>query len=657
MASVLDIVVRAQDQASDVLDRVGEAGGKAGQWIDENWGKVTVAAGAAGTALEAYARQQAPATEQARRLAQSLGMTEGEVRDLATGLSNVTFPLDDVLALMESGRRQGITSAEGLERYANFWDTVGDATGLAGPMLGEAGVALRTVGIAAGEESQALGAFGFITEETTSDVGEFLGILERVGPDLHAMGGDVDDAAAILGILEREFGLSGSAARREFQSAIRAADGDMGVMLDTLGISADQLGEYRDRVAASSDVIQRNADIHAQSYTPLQRLQAGVEDLMFRYGGLAEAGSMLAPVLLGLGPAMKGLTTLTKAFGKEGLITTGITKGMTLAKQAGAIAARGLGVAMRFALGPIGLIIIAITAAVAIGIWLWRNWDQVRAAIGRIWQAITGFFRDGRDRAVAFVTDLRDRAVQRVTDLRDRAVGRVTNLRDRAVAFVTSLRDQAVARVTGLRDQAVTLATSLRDRVVQFFTSLRDQALARIRGLADDVVGFFRGLPGRVVSVIGNLGRTLWGAGRSLVQGLLDGAASLLSSIGNFFLNRLPSWIRGPFKRALGISSPSREAIEWGRSIVEGIPIGVAQLADQAGREVAELLDMTDVRPHVGAPALDHAAVDGTHGTDGAALLEELRGLRRDLQGLRVDLDGEEVGRLVFARARGGAQF
>ncbi|SEC98945.1 hypothetical protein [Arthrobacter woluwensis] len=37
-----------------------------------------------------------------------------------------------------------------------------------------------------------------------------------------------------------------------------------------------------------------------------------------------------------------------------------------------------------------------------------------------------------------------------------------------------------------------------------------------------------------------------------MIQGLLNGAGSLLSSIGSFFLNQLPGWIVGPFKAALG---------------------------------------------------------------------------------------------------------
>ncbi|WP_074783883.1 hypothetical protein [Arthrobacter woluwensis] len=59
-----------------------------------------------------------------------------------------------------------------------------------------------------------------------------------------------------------------------------------------------------------------------------------------------------------------------------------------------------------------------------------------------------------------------------------------------------------------------------------------------------------------------------------MIQGLLNGAGSLLSSIGSFFLNQLPGWIVGPFKAALGIHSPSRVFRQFGEFIVQGLAGG-----------------------------------------------------------------------------------
>ena len=82
---------------------------------------------AMGAGIEALAQKQAPLTEATRKLANQTGFAEDAIRDMATELSNATFPLDEALGLMKLGAQQGLESAEALKEYANFWDTVGDA--------------------------------------------------------------------------------------------------------------------------------------------------------------------------------------------------------------------------------------------------------------------------------------------------------------------------------------------------------------------------------------------------------------------------------------------------------------------------------------------------------------------------------------------------
>ena len=62
--------------------------------------------------------------------------------------------------------------------------------------------------------------------------------------------------------------------------------------------------------------------------------------------------------------------------------------GMVLAMRIARLAAIAFGIALHIATGPIGLVVLAIAAAIAIGFLLWKNWDVVKAAIIKIWQAV-----------------------------------------------------------------------------------------------------------------------------------------------------------------------------------------------------------------------------------------------------------------------------
>lgn len=366
----IDIIVSAVDNASKIIEGIGDTSAKAAEKIEKNWLKVTLAAGAAGVALEALGRKQFALSEQTKKVAASIDVQENKIRDLAIALSDVSIPLEDVLALMELGRQQGLRSTEQLSDYVNYWKMVSNATGEASTSLAEASIALRAVGIATGDEEDALAAFGYILQETTSDVSYFLQFLLRTGPQLREMGADINDAAAILGILEHEFGLVGRQGIAQFRQAVSEANGDLEKMLSTLGISVDLFDEYRNAVAESNDVIERNAELNEESYTVMQKLQHWASELTYKYGDLIEVLSQLSTILVVIGPLFKGIAVakslLATAMGKLTLSSS------TLLSTIGSI-------------GGVATLAVAGTTALGMGVdWLSEKVDKAYAPLVRL---------------------------------------------------------------------------------------------------------------------------------------------------------------------------------------------------------------------------------------------------------------------------------
>ena len=110
----LSVIMKAKDEASKVMSGVGGAGAKAGQAIRDNWKQASVALGAAAAGIEALSRSQQENSQAVGRLSRTMGLQESQVRDLAKGMANVTFPIEDVLALMEQGNQLGIESEAAL---------------------------------------------------------------------------------------------------------------------------------------------------------------------------------------------------------------------------------------------------------------------------------------------------------------------------------------------------------------------------------------------------------------------------------------------------------------------------------------------------------------------------------------------------------------
>lgn len=157
---------------------------------------------------------------------------------------------------------------------------------------------------------------------------------------------------------------------------------------------------------------------------------------------------------------------------------------------------------------------------------------------------------------------------------------------------------------SGLWNSVSNFASSAATRVVSMFRT----AVDRVKTAFGGVLNFVRELPGKIVSVLGNLGRTLFNAGKSLIQGLLDGAGSLLSKIGSFFLDKVPGFIREPFKKALGISSPSKVFAGYGRNITEGLVKGITAGQNQVEGAIGTLTG------GVTGPTLDMGGYSGAQG-------------------------------------------
>ncbi|AIF45641.1 phage tail tape measure protein [Virgibacillus sp. SK37] len=399
MSSTVDNMETSLQSAGETAENTGESINSSLEQAEENadsanrsfkdmfknWEsgakKAGLAISATGVAVDVLAQKQATLTEDTHRLANVTDMTSKEMRQLAVETANVTFPIEDATALFETATQQGIRSGKAMKEYATYWDTLGDAVRGSGPELAKAGVSLQAIGIEAGNEKEALGAFGFVFQETTSSVEEFLSFIDKTGPELRSMGADINDSAAILGVLEKEFGMTGRTARQEFRAAVNESDGTMQGLLDTLGVSTDSFNQYKQQVKESSGVIQENADIHAESYTPLQKLKHQFDELTYTYGDQIQTLGNLSTVMMATGP-------LIQAVAYHQQIATAATKAWTVAQKAGTIAARAFAVAQTMALGPIGLIVAAIAAVIAIGYLLIKHWDTVKKVGIAVWEGI-----------------------------------------------------------------------------------------------------------------------------------------------------------------------------------------------------------------------------------------------------------------------------
>lgn len=152
---------------------------------------------------------------------------------------------------------------------------------------------------------------------------------------------------------------------------------------------------------------------------------------------------------------------------------------------------------------------------------------------------------------------------------------------------------------------------------VQIIWGAVKDVVGKVVGKFREMLNFIGSIPGKVRGWFGDAGRWLYDAGKNIIQGLINGAGSLLKNIGNFFLDKIPGWIKGPFKKALGIESPSTVFAGYGKNIGQGLIVGVSgmkgqvQASTQALANSAANISMPTVAgPEIGAPVASGAVPD-----------------------------------------------
>nr|DAK84351.1 MAG TPA: chromosome segregation protein [Caudoviricetes sp.] len=153
------------------------------------------------------------------------------------------------------------------------------------------------------------------------------------------------------------------------------------------------------------------------------------------------------------------------------------------------------------------------------------------------------------------------------------------------------------------------------DKIGEWFKSAWNWVVDNAGPLMSKFFDWVKGIPGSILGKLGNADKMLWGYGKDMIQGLLNGAESLVKNIGNWFLDKLPGWIKTPFKKALGIASPSKVFAGYGQNIGQGLINGIDGMQKQvedSSIAIAAAADKGEVGGMAISAVADTSSVGGT---------------------------------------------
>lgn len=309
----------------------------------------------------------------------------------------------------------------------------------------------------------------------------------------------------------------------------------------------------------------------------MQTLLNGPAGPLFENAGSAAAAKVGDKMQSGLSSAAS--SAASKMAGKIGPVLKGLGGPAGIASKA----LRGVGLAVRFAMGPVGLIIIGITALVAgfiyaykhsekfkkivdgamkgIGkafsaMWdiaksvfkflkdhieivllalgplgfaigaivaVFKNWDKIKEIVGNVVGAVVGFFRDLPGRIRGFITGLGSSIGGWFAGIgrtmREKTSDAVTGV----VEFFKDLPRRIGSFIGGIVSKAGEIGTKIGD-------AIKEKARAGV----DGVVTFFKDLPGKIGGFVKGIGEKAADVGKAIGGGIKDGILGILRAAGKF---------------------------------------------------------------------------------------------------------------------------
>ena len=194
--------------------------------------------------------------------------------------------------------------------------------------------------------------------------------------------------------------------------------------------------------------------------------------------GAALVGAFAAAKIAGLAKSIGGSITTIMDFGKG-----------FIALMTGSGGIIGGIKAIATAIGPGGIFIAAVTACIAIGVLLYKNWDKIKEVAGAVWSWI-------KDKTITFVDGIKSK---------------LSNLAEKIVSIWNGIKSSAKEKWNAIWSTIKEVVKRIVDGIVDKFKSARDKVVDVFEGIKNKVKEIFNKVIGIVNGAIGTVNGAISG--------------------------------------------------------------------------------------------------------------------------------------------------
>lgn len=308
--------------------------------------------------------------------------------------------------------------------------------------------------------------------QNTAGVALFGTMWEDLGKDVVLSLADVEGGLAnVEGATEK----AGEQINNSFSTELTSLFREMQTSLLPLGeellrLAKDVMPEVKEIIGQVTDTLKGMDSETAQNVIKIGAFVAAIGPAVTIAGKFANGIStgtkvvkMLSSGIGALTTKMAAKTVATTAGTTATVAGTAATVANTTATTAATTATTALGVAMKLLTG-IGIVAF-IAGAVAAGVWLYKNWDEVKEKAQELWtsvkekfanikESITGAFSDAREAASEKIAEMKANASEGWENMKTTVTNKMTEMKTNASNKMLEIKTDTSNRISEMKVNA-----------------------------------------------------------------------------------------------------------------------------------------------------------------------------------------------------------
>lgn len=561
---------KAQSSSGKLSQAFTSAGNKitnVGTTITKGMAVVGGAIATGATAVYKFAEKSASAADTVDKMSQKIGISREAYQELDFICSQSGTSVDTLQMGIKTLTNQMQSAADGTNSAVEMFDKLGvsiyDSNGQLKDqetMMWEAMSALQGMENQTEKAALANDLFGRSGSELMPLLNGTAGSIDVMRQQAHDLGLVMSNETVDAGVKLTD---TIDQAKRAFTAIALSLGAEFMPMIQQAAqYIVDHIPQIREKISTVVQVIKDIGNGIKDVINWFSGLNEGTQKAIIKFGLLVVASG---PILTVFGKVISGVGSIISVGGK---LVGGV--GSLIGKVSGA---GGLISALGAIPAPVWIIIAVIGAAIAIGVLLYKNWDEIKEWGQKTWSSIKDIVGGAVDKIKGFFSGIIDfvkdnwqglalllvnpfiggfkllydncesfrnfvdnflgnlkegfhnftsNISEKAGELKDNVVNKAKELKDGAVEKFNELKDNSTEKIENLKEKATEKVNTLKENAVSKFNELKEQAAEKIDALKEKGIAGFD---------------TLRAMGLEKFDNLRSGISEKLENVKNFVSN------------------------------------------------------------------------------------------------------------------------